>query len=714
MNSPSTGYPRLAARMTMACALTLAVSTWAVEDKALLDPGDVLPENAKINYGARVSSVGDGSNGLLRIEGEACDVWPGFRLPLTPGPQNWSGYLNLAVDVKNAGDHVLRVGLRWDGRNGKGETKWTQELVALEPGQATTIECPIRYPEAIDENGEKIVLPGMRSGPWGRQPYLQRGNKPLPDTANAVVVFAARPEHPFAFEIDNVRLTGDPFHRFDGERFFPFCDAFGQYVHIDYPGKIHSMEELRASLAAEEEDLAACPGPAAFDKYGGWKNGPTLEATGHFRTAKHDGRWWLVDPEGKLFFSWGINGVRIAEELTPVTDRETWFADLPSTDDPDYKPFFGPCRAAKGDLAGKAMTGFSFGQANMFRRYGPDWRERANDMAHRRLRSWGMNTLGNWTDHAVALKRRTPYAISVHYNPRTWLGDPKQLFERFPDAFDPAFEAAVRKRLAQEVGKTAGDPWLLGYFIDNELNWHEARIGQATLGSSPDQPGKIALVDMLKARYSDIARLNESWKTGYTSWQAVLDSREHPDAKRAAADYSAFLRLLAEQYFSTVRAVVKDVAPDNLYLGCRFNTFGPEPAQAAARHCDVVSYNFYRRPNAMKTYRFPTGADVPIVIGEWHFGASDRGHFWGGIVEVENQAQRAQWLKDYLRAALARPDVVGVHWFRYRTQPLTGRPSNGENGQLGFVDICDIPYPETIAASREVAETMYTLRSERH
>ena len=42
--------------------------------------------------------------------------------------------------------------------------------------------------------------------------------------------------------------------------------------------------------------------------------------------------------------------------------------------------------------------------------------------------------------------------------------------------------------------------------------------------------------------------------------------------------------------------------------------------------------------------------------------------------------------------------------------PMTGRGA-GENYQIGFVDICDTPYPEIVAASREVGYGMYEYRS---
>jgi len=41
---------------------------------------------------------------------------------------------------------------------------------------------------------------------------------------------------------------------------------------------------------------------------------------------------------------------------------------------------------------------------------------------------------------------------------------------------------------------------------------------------------------------------------------------------------------------------------------------------------------------------------------------------------------------------------------------VAGRDLDGENGQLGFVDICDSPYPETVKASRTVGHAMYPFR----
>ena len=102
----------------------------------------------------------------------------------------------------------------------------------------------------------------------------------------------------------------------DADPFFPFIDTFGQYRHKDWPGKVKSVADLTARREAEAKELARQPGPKDWDRYGGWAAGPQLRATGFFRTEKVKGKWWLVDPDGRLFFSHGIDCVR-ALDTTP-------------------------------------------------------------------------------------------------------------------------------------------------------------------------------------------------------------------------------------------------------------------------------------------------------------------------------------------------------------------------------------------------------------
>ncbi len=168
-----------------------------------------------------------------------------------------------------------------------------------------------------------------------------------------------------------------------------------------------------------------------------------------------------------------------------------------------------------------------------------------------------------------------------------------------------------------------------------------------------------------------------------------------------------FYSRIAEKYFSVCSEAVKKVMPGTLYLGCRFAWCNDLAVRAAAKHCDVIGYNKYAY--SVGDFQQPEGIDKPAIIGEFHFGALDRGLFHTGLRATENQTDRANKLSHYLRGALQNPNWVGAHWFQFGDQAATGR-GDSENYQIGFVDIADNPYPETTAASRELGESMYQIR----
>jgi beta-galactosidase GanA len=255
-------------------------------------------------------------------------------------------------------------------------------------------------------------------------------------------------------------------------------------------------------------------------------------------------------------------------------------------------------------------------------------------------------------------------------------------------------------------GKSAGDAWCIGYFSDNEMSWGEdaMSLAVATLKSPADQAAKKVFIADLKEKYGEIEKLNQAWGTAHASWDALLDSRDAPDAQKARGDLEAFYSKIAEQYFRTARDTIKAVAPNQLYLGCRFAWVTDRAAAAAAKYCDVVSYNLYH--HSVADFQFK-GGDVPLIIGEFHFGALDRGLFHPGLVRTANQAARAEEYESYVFGALRHPQFVGCHWFQYQDEPTTGRVGDGENYQIGFVDVCDTPYRETIEASRAVGAMLY-------
>ena len=423
-----------------------------------------------------------------------------------------------------------------------------------------------------------------------------------------------------------------------------------------------------------------------------------MVGSGSFRTEKLNGQLWLIDPLGNLFWSHGITCVRFNNGASKINERDHYFHSLPEKGSPldQFYSFSGN------------DTGFIFSEANLYRKYGTDWKARSTELAHQRLKSWGMNTMANWSDPQIYLKHNTPYTVAISFDwPKLGGGSKK-----FPDVFDPLFRSGLRNRLAEEKGKTTEDPNCIGYFIDNEIRWDDLAL--TALSSEKPLPAKTALVEHLQKKYPAIKDLNKSWGTRFASWKKLLNSSVAVVPDAAEKDLHEFDIVIADLYHKICREELKAVAPDNLYMGSRLDFhYYPDDRQfewviySAAKYCDVISFNRYRFSAA--DLKLPDDIDKPVIIGEFHFGALDRGLPHTGLRSVKDQEQRAEAYISYVEGALRNPCIVGVHWFQYSDQAYTGR-FDGENYQIGFVDICDYPYWETIRASREVGYTLYQTR----
>ena len=234
------------------------------------------------------------------------------------------------------------------------------------------------------------------------------------------------------------------------------------------------------------------------------------------------------------------------------------------------------------------------------------------------------------------------------------------------------------------------------------------KVSQLCLQGPSDLTAKKEFVKGLKAKYIEIEALNKKWGSKYSSWTGLLESREKPNKKKAFKDLAMFLEKFVDVYFKTCRDAVKKHAPNNLYLGCRINTGNWRVSKAANKCCDVVSCNSY---NFVPTTSYVTNQkDKPIMIGEFHFGAMDRGLLHPGTMSVSSQQQRGEAYVQYIQSVLEEPRIIGAHWFQFSDESVSGR-FDGANKQIGFVDICDNPYPETINASRKCGDNLYEYRT---
>lgn len=653
---------------------------------ALVLPAAAKPmwPDANVRLEARQGAAIEVRGGTVYVQTERCrpNTWPNVAFVYRE-PADLSSVRAIRVTFTNCADRALRISLKVKGRTVQG-----------------------RLPEGgcrVAAHGERIFsLPLFMEG-WTfdkdphllglkRKPHVGEGSSYSLSKVDAVVAYI-QPEDNVRFGVSDIELVTDgpsitPSTVLKADTFCPWVDEFGQANFAEWPDKVHSREEFRSRAADEDAELAAHPvGIPEADRFGGWAKGPQLKATGHFRTEKVDGRWWFVDPDGHLFFSHGVNCTWECAS-TGVSGRESYFEKLPPREGETRqfwthfkKPVF---RNYYGDPANAPFWAFSFTGHNLWLKYGDGWKLRNAEMSQRRMMAWGINTRDGSIPGMEKLPRRIPFVVGLHTKSRPITGA-NGYWGKLQDPFAPEFEKSCRECVSRAVSWGGTNEWCVGWTSDNEQSWglDGASLARSVFASPDDQPAKIALLEMLAAK----------GMTTNTATDAVM--RELGEA-------------VAEKYYSTVRAAIKEVAPYVLYLGDRNDKRNPETFRAAARNCDVVTMNIY---DHLPNVELPAGSeDKPVMVTEFHFGCYDTGYFYASLMPVRNQQARAESYVKYLHAAVDNPNCVGAHWFCWRDCPITGQINEGANAQCGLVSTTDIPYTELVNAIRTVSREMYLRR----
>ena len=190
-------------------------------------------------------------------------------------PWNLNGFYQIKADVSNTGDETIQVEL-FVGNDPDGLKRWyCSDYIDLKPGESGTITIDLAWTPWVFKPQLDIV--GMRGIP---------GTLKTDISAIQEMVFCSRyATQPNQFTIDNVRAVGKLEER-KGDDFFPFVDEFGQYIHKDWEGKMHSQDELEKAAKEELELLSKSNGPKNIGKFGGWVKGPKLIATGFLEPKK--------------------------------------------------------------------------------------------------------------------------------------------------------------------------------------------------------------------------------------------------------------------------------------------------------------------------------------------------------------------------------------------------------------------------------------------
>jgi len=474
-------------------------------------------------------------------------------------------------------------------------------------------------------------------------------------------------------EIRNVRLTMTAQDTVFGPN--PLVDEFGQWISAEWPGKAKTIDELKTSWDNEDKTLHS--DDLKVSKYGGFP-GTKAKATGFFRVQKIDGKWWFVDPEGHLFFSTGSCGIGPRAELSRIQGREYIFAVIPPAG--LIVPGLATGTAVNQVVAlpnqpPRRDRGSSFYTWNLYRRFGADWNPKWVDLTVRRMENWGINTVGNWSDASLGNSHRIAYVATLSgWGIETGIMG-------MPDIYGTDYASKIDSAAKRQCAPRKDDPYLVGYFIGNEQPW----------------PGREAEL------------INTVLSGGITPMQTELKkflvTGDTPERRKAFA-YNTFTKFLG-----MVNKAIKKYDPNHLNLGIRYGGSPTDDVIKASKgYFDVFSMNVYgysvNQNTLQKIYDF-TG--LPIIIGEFHFGTPGRG-LAPGLAQTRNQEERGVAYRYYVENAAAHPALIGTHWFQWIDQPSTGR-NDGENYNIGFLDVTDRPYSELVDAAKETFSRLFDVHS---
>lgn len=386
--------------------------------------------------------------------------------------------------------------------------------------------------------------------------------------------------------------------------------------------------------------------------------------SGFYRVEQRNGIWWFIAPDGKPFFSNGVN------VITAGAARENY-----REGNPEYAAFRHYATTA-------------------------NWA----DATLSRLRAWNFNTIGGWSSDELHKRSMMPYTVVLH------LGGAK--YVPWGDLFGKGVEQAFDEAARRKIGSLKDDPQLLGYFTDNELGWWDDTIFFHFLNQPADNATRRVLLQLLRRHYANnFARLRRDFGTGRAQNFAALDGGASLTLRPGgdgAGVINRFIFLLAGRYYQLVHNAIRRHDTNHLILGDRFPGWYPQSVARAARpYVDVISTNygadwtdgrfshFY-----LDTLHRLTGK--PVLVTEYYMCAvenrSGNRNSTAGFPVVQTQRERAASFRTNLRLFAALPYVVGAHWFQYFDEPQKGR-SDGEDYNMGLVDINDRPYEELTAAA---------------
>ena len=386
------------------------------------------------------------------------------------------------------------------------------------------------------------------------------------------------------------------------------------------------------------------------------------DATGFFHTVRDGERWWLVDPEGYRHFNMAV-----------VTFRK-----------------------GNGEVNKKAFS-------KKFNDNDEVWMNKTAKM----LQELYFNGFGSWSNDELiraynsANKGRHQLSYTIMLNFMSSYGRQRGGTYYLPGhtgypnkaifVFDKAFEEFCDSH-AKKLCKHKNDPNLLGYFSDNELPLDNRCLnGYLTLPEG-DEGRKAA----------------EQWLAERNIAKADITDEIRND----------FAGYVADKYFSIVSAAIRRHDPNHMFLGSRL--YGrskrvKQVVEAAGRHCDIVSINYYDHwtPSTKLMDNWGEWAGKPFIITEFYTKGMDSGlpNKSGAGMIVKTQQDRAYAYQHFTSGLLESGNCVGWQWFRYLDNDPTDKSKKPEHNDSnkGLLNNEYEPYKELAEGMKQMNCNVYPL-----
>lgn len=390
---------------------------------------------------------------------------------------------------------------------------------------------------------------------------------------------------------------------------------------------------------------------------------------GFWRLARtNQGVWWFLSPQNQTEF---LNGVTTVQPALRGRDPRG----------PNY---------LSSDWDGQAD------QASL-----TSWAQRTLS----RVQSMGFKNLGAWCNPAL---HQLAVPMTQDLNVWHWVPYDARLYS-------PDWKSSAEVAIRDQAAPLRENHDLIGYYIDNELNWDDDAVGPRVYFDQlpPTDPNRCEVVRVIRDTWSSVGAFNRDWNTTFHDWSELERHPKLPVGDKRGYDLldSRWLTHYARSYFEMTTSLIRKYDPNHLILGCRYRGWAPAEVPEASRGLtDAQSLNYYASDALLdyNTFRsISQDSDQPLIVSEYTFhsldGRSGNRNLSRFPGLVADQAARAAGYRE-MTARLARvPYVIGADWFQWMDEPPSGRLGDGEDANMGVVDVHDKTYDALADAVRTTA-----------